>query len=124
MFQPMSRFVHGSCCGPARFGGVRTSPNSSGWQRCWWIAARACYAEQGLAGLEEKSRGGPRTQGQPQARARGTALMRMSPPADSGLSRWSTWTLADFLKCRESISVSWHYIARVWRKDNLKPHGS
>jgi hypothetical protein len=78
----------------------------------------------GLAGLEEKRRGGPRTQVPPQVRARVIALTRMSPSADSGLSHWSTRTLADHLKRRESISVSWHYIARIWREENLKPHHS
>lgn len=48
----------------------------------------------------------------------------MSPPAVSGLSHWSTRTLADHLKRREGISVSWHCVARVWREENLKPHRS
>ncbi|MEU2777876.1 hypothetical protein ABZ646_34560 [Streptomyces sp. NPDC007162] len=50
------------------------------------------------------------------------ASTRMSPPAESGLSHWSTRTLADHLKRREG--VSWHYIARIWREENLKPHRS
>lgn len=50
------------------------------------------------------------------------ALTKMTPPADSGLSHWSTRTLAGHLRRREGISVSWHYIARVWREENLKPH--
>ncbi|MFH9969445.1 transposase family protein [Streptomyces mirabilis] len=37
---------------------------------------------------------------------------------------WSTRTLADHLKRREGISVSWHYVARIWREENLKPHRS
>ncbi|MFF8912079.1 hypothetical protein ACF08M_01835 [Streptomyces sp. NPDC015032] len=60
----------------------------------------------------------------PRVRARVTALTKMSPPADSGLSHWSTRTLADHLKRREGISVSWHYVARIWREENLKPHRS
>ena len=60
----------------------------------------------------------------PRTRARVIALTRMSPPADSGLSHWSTRTLADHLKRREGISVSWHYVARIWREENLKPHRS
>ncbi|MFF4094666.1 IS630 family transposase [Streptomyces sp. NPDC001834] len=85
---------------------------------------KARYAERGLAGLEEKRRGGPRTQVPPRVRARVIALTRMSPPAESGLSHWSTRTLADHLKRREGISVSWHYVARIWREENLKPHRS
>ncbi|AWW41124.1 MULTISPECIES: SNF2-related protein [Streptomyces] len=33
MFRPMWRFVHGSCCGPVRGGGGRTSPSSPVWRR-------------------------------------------------------------------------------------------
>ncbi|WP_392839707.1 helix-turn-helix domain-containing protein [Streptomyces sp. LN500] len=66
----------------------------------------------------------PRTQVPPRVRARVIALTRMSPPVDSGLSHWSTRTLAGHLKRREGISVSWHYIARVWREESLKPHRS
>jgi hypothetical protein len=79
---------------------------------------------RGLAGLEEKRRGGPRTQVPPRVRARVIALTRMSPPVESGLSHWSTRTLADHLKRREGVSVSWHYIARIRREESLKPHRS
>jgi transposase len=85
---------------------------------------KARYAERGVAGLEDKRRGGPRTQVPPRVRARVIALTRMSPPADSGLSHWSTRSLADHLKRREGISVSWHYVARIWREENLKLHRS
>ncbi|MFH8553584.1 helix-turn-helix domain-containing protein [Streptomyces celluloflavus] len=81
----------------------------------------ARYAARGLAGLEEKRRGGPRDQVSPQTRGRVIALTKMSPPAASGLSHWSTRALADHLKRREGISVSWHYVARIWREENLKP---
>ena len=83
---------------------------------------KARYAAQGLAGLEERRRGGGRDQVPPQTRGRVIALTKMTPPANSGLSHWSTRTLADHLKRREGISVSWHYVARVWREENLKPH--
>lgn len=85
---------------------------------------KARYAERGVAGLEDKRRGGPRTQVPSRARARVIALTRMSPPADSGLSHWSARTLADHLKRREGISVSWHSVARMWREEKLKPHRS
>jgi transposase len=44
-------------------------------------------------------------------------------PADVAL-HWSTRTLAEHLKRREGISVSWHHVARIWREENLKPHRS
>ncbi|MDL4775627.1 MULTISPECIES: IS630 family transposase [Thermomonosporaceae] len=31
---------------------------------------------------------------------------------------------AKYLKRTENISVSWHYIARIWREESLKPHRS
>ncbi|GAQ51471.1 hypothetical protein [Streptomyces acidiscabies] len=52
------------------------------------------------------------------------ALTRMTPPPESGLSHWSPRTLADHLKRREGIRVSFHYVARIWREGNLKPHRS
>ncbi|AQW48480.1 IS630 family transposase [Streptomyces violaceusniger] len=79
------------------------------------------YAESGLAGLTRKKPGGGRDQVPPHTRGRVIALTGMSPPADSGLSHWSTRTLADYLKRREGIAVSWHYIARIWRDEHLKP---
>jgi hypothetical protein len=46
----------------------------------------------------------------------------MTPPACTGLSHWSTRELAKYLKRTENITVSWHYIARIWREEQLKPH--
>ena len=82
------------------------------------------YAERGLAGLVEKKRGGGKVQVPPQTRGRVIALTKMTPPPESGLSHWSTRTLADHLKRVEGIRVSFHYIARIWREENLKPHRS
>lgn len=83
---------------------------------------KARYAEHGLAGLENLRPGAPREQIPAWVRARVIALTRMSPPSDSGLSHWSTRELASYLKRSQGVTVSWHYIARVWREENLKPH--
>lgn len=48
----------------------------------------------------------------------------MTPPDGTGLSHWSTRELAKYLKQVENITVSWHYIARIWREESLKPHRS
>ncbi|WP_424863358.1 IS630 family transposase [Streptomyces sp. MMS24-I29] len=85
---------------------------------------RTRYAEGGVAGLVERKRGGGKEQVPPQTRGRVIALTRMTPPPESGLSHWSTRTLADYLKRREGIKVSFHYVARIWREENLKPHRS
>jgi transposase len=82
------------------------------------------YAERGVAGLVERKRGGGKEQVPPQTRGRVIALTRMTPPPESGLSHWSTRTLADHLKRREGIKVSFHYVARIWREENLQPHRS
>ncbi|MFJ7062723.1 IS630 family transposase [Streptomyces microflavus] len=80
------------------------------------------YAEVGLAGLEGDRPGGAREQVPARVRARVIALTRMTPPDGTGLSHWSTRELAKYLKRTEGISVSWHYIARIWREEHLKPH--
>ncbi|WP_435858763.1 helix-turn-helix domain-containing protein [Streptomyces pathocidini] len=84
---------------------------------------KARYTERGLVGLEEKRCGGPRTQVPPQVRARVIASTRMSPPADSGLSHWSTRTLADHLKRREGVSVSWTQRARTRHRSRVRGPG-
>jgi len=80
------------------------------------------YAQRGVAGLEGDRPGGARDQVPARVRARVTALTRMTPPAFTGLSHWSTRELAKYLKRTENITVSWHYIARIWREEQLKPH--
>ncbi|UIX29907.1 IS630 family transposase [Streptomyces sp. GQFP] len=82
------------------------------------------YARGGLAGLEGNRPGGARDQVPARVRARVIALTRMTPPAGTGLSHWSTRELAKYLKRTENITVSWHYIARIWREERLKPHRS
>jgi len=80
------------------------------------------YAQRGVAGLEGDRPGGARDQVPARVRARVIALTRMTPPAFTGLSHWSTRELAKYLKRTENITVSWHYIARIWREEQLKPH--
>ena len=82
------------------------------------------YTAHGLAGLVEKKRGGGKEQVPPRTRGRVIALTKTTPPLESGLSHWSTRTLAAYLKRTEGITVSFHYVARVWREENLKPHRS
>jgi len=84
--------------------------------------AKVRYLAGGIAQLASRKPGRGRDQVPPRTRGRVIALTKMTPPADSGLSHWSTRTLAGHLRRREGISVSWHYIARVWREENLKPH--
>ena len=50
------------------------------------------------------------------------ALTRTSPPAETGLSHWSSRELAAFIERTEGVYVSHHYVAKLWRETGLKPH--
>jgi transposase len=80
------------------------------------------YAERGVAGLDDDRRGAGRQQVPVWVRARVLALTRTTPPAETGLSHWSSREMAAHLKRAEGVSVSWHYVAKLWRDNDLKPH--
>ena len=80
------------------------------------------YATDGLAGLEEHKRGGPREQVPAGVAARILALTRTTPPADTGLSHWSSREVAKYLRRVDGVSVSWRYVAKLWRENSLQPH--
>jgi len=82
------------------------------------------YADEGLAGLADLSHAAPREQVPGWVADRIVALTRVSPPTATGLSHWSTRELAGYLKRAEGVSVSWHYVAKVWQANGLKPHRS
>ncbi len=84
-----------------------------------WIAR---YDQEGLAGLDDrKSPGRPRTVSG-RDRARILALTRLPPPEETGLTHWSSYEMAKYLKRREGISVSHNFIHELWRENDLKPH--
>jgi transposase len=58
------------------------------------------YTERGLAGLEERKRGGPREQVPARVAARILALTRTTPPVDTGLSHWSSRELAGLYRAK------------------------
>jgi hypothetical protein len=72
--------------------------------------------------LEENKRGAGRVQVPARIRARILALTRESPPAETGLSHWSSRRMAAYISRTEGVSVSWHYVAKLWRDHDLKPH--
>ena len=80
------------------------------------------YATAGLAGLEEHKRGAGRAQVPASVRARILALTRATPPVETGLSHWSSREMAAYLNRTDGVSVSWHYVAKLWRDNDLKPH--
>src|SRR5512146_2536572 len=79
------------------------------------------YAESGLAGLADEPHPGKPRQIDPHVRSRIVALSRQSPPASTGLSHWSSRTVAAYLARAEDIHVSHVFIADVWRETGLRP---
>jgi len=80
------------------------------------------YATGGLAGLQELQRGGPREQVPARVRARILALTRSAPPSETGMSHWSSREMARYVTRTEGVAVSWHYVAKLWRDNDLRPH--
>ena len=82
-----------------------------------WLAR---YAAEGVAGLLERQRGGGREQVGVRIRARILAATRSAPP--NGLSHWSSREMVKFIARTEGVTVSHHYVAKLWRQSGLKPH--
>jgi transposase len=80
------------------------------------------FAADGVAGLLGRRRGAPREQVPAAVRGRILALTRSSPPAGTGLSHWSSREMAAFLQRTDGVSVSHHYVAKLWRESGLRPH--
>jgi transposase len=80
------------------------------------------YETEGIVGLMDRSHAAPREQVPAWVPARILALTRQSPPESTGLSHWSSRQMVDYLKRAEGITVSWHYVAKLWRRNGLKPH--
>jgi transposase len=80
------------------------------------------YASDGIAGLLDRPRGAGREQVPARVRARILAATRNSPPAETGLSHWSSRQMAAFITRTEGVSVSYHYVSKLWRDNGLKPH--
>jgi len=83
-----------------------------------WLAR---YGADGAAGLLAARPGGPRDQVPADVRSRVLALTRATPPAETGLSHWSTRTMADYVTRTGSTPVSHHWVANLWREHGLKP---
>ena len=84
-----------------------------------WLAR---YAEGGAAGLLDHRRGAGREQVPASIRARVLALSRTSPRVSSGLSHWSSREMAAFIARTEGVSISHHYVAKLWREAGIAPH--
>lgn len=49
-------------------------------------------------------------------------LTRIPPPPETGLTHWSSYEMAKYLKRHEGISVSHNFISGLWRENDLQPH--
>jgi transposase len=79
------------------------------------------YAAEGVSGFFDRLRGAPREQVPTTVRSRILALTRSSPPEESGLSHWTTREMAKYIASTMGVSVSHHYVAKLWRDAGLKP---
>src|SRR4051812_274034 len=82
------------------------------------------FATDGVGGLLDRARGAAREQVPAAVRARILAVTKSSPPVETGLSHWSSREMARFISRTEGVSVSHHYVAKLWRQTGFKPHHS
>ncbi|MDT3446851.1 IS630 family transposase, partial [Pseudofrankia sp. BMG5.37] len=80
------------------------------------------YESDGIDGLVDRQRGAPREQVPARIRGRVLALTRTTPPAETGLTHWSSREMARYVTRTTGTSISWHYVAKLWRDNGLKPH--
>ena len=83
-----------------------------------WLDRHERFGVDGLTDLPRPGRP-PEVTGS--VRSRIVALTRCTPPAETGLSHWSSREMAKYLKRAEGISVSHNFIAAVWRDHELQP---
>jgi transposase len=80
------------------------------------------YQEGGLPALESrKSTGRPR-EISGEVRARILALTKQTPPESTGLSHWSSYEMARYLRRHEGIRVSHNFVSVLWRENGIQPH--
>ena len=82
---------------------------------------RKRYAAEGLAGLDERARRPPpRTAVTDAVRDEILTATLNRPPAELGVTHWSSRRLADWLG-RQGIRVSHDSISRLWRRFGIQP---
>jgi len=79
------------------------------------------YERLGVDGLTDLPRSGRPPEVPAGVRSRIVALTRCTPPAETGLSHWSSREMAKYLRRAEGIAVSHNFIAQVWRDHELQP---
>jgi transposase len=84
-----------------------------------WVDRYACG---GVAALDSRKPTGRPREVSEEIRSHIIALTRQTPPADTGLSHWSSSEMAKYLRRVEGISVSHNFVATLWREQGLAPH--
>ena len=80
------------------------------------------FEQGGLAALESRvSTGRPRSVSV-ETRARIVALTKLGPPESTGLTHWSSYEMAKYLKRHEGIAVSHNFVSELWLEHGLQPH--
>jgi len=80
------------------------------------------YEEGGLAALESRKSSGRPREIPAGVRGRILALSRQTPPERTGLSHWSSYEMARYLRNHEGIAVSHNFISVLWRENGMQPH--
>ncbi|MCK9921146.1 helix-turn-helix domain-containing protein [Frankia sp. AgPm24] len=79
------------------------------------------YETEGVGGFVDRPRGALREQVPARTRGRVLAFTRTAPPAETGLSHWSSREMAKYVTRTTGVSISWNYVAKLWRENGLKP---
>lgn len=81
------------------------------------------FEEGGLGALDSRRSTGrpPSVSGEVRAR-RILALTKVPPPAETGLTHWSSYEMSRYLRRSEGISVSHNFVSMLWRECDLQPH--
>lgn len=80
------------------------------------------YEQGGIGALEGRKPTGRPPSVPGQVKSRIIALTRSGPPAQTGLTHWSSREMAKYLKRHEGISVSHNFVSELWLAKDLKPH--
>ena len=80
------------------------------------------YEEGGLAALENRKPAGRPREIPGGVRARILTLTKQTPPQSTGLSHWSSYEMARYLRTHEGIRVSHNFVSVLWREQGIQPH--
>ncbi|MCA1694855.1 MAG: IS630 family transposase [Actinobacteria bacterium] len=85
------------------------------------IRWRSRFAEHGLAGLADEPRSGKPATIEQSVRDEILSITLTEPPAELGITHWSSRLLADRMR-RRGRKVSHASVARIWKHFGIQPH--